>query len=213
MHCPFNRWQVLLFSCPLLHSIDGSFLFLHCKVPAQSMMGKIVYLCLSVGFLYLFTNAAIDVDCCFEAMHLKCRSTKCGTLEPPSKRGWTPNAVNRPCMPGEMLTRYNKNSFNLSEVHQSKVHVGVKEVNEILKLQKSHNNIGLLTGGIPLACKKMQSYGKHYESLKYFFGHISDFESLLILQNGPLQYYPSMKPTSIILHHRWKVGASRSLKK
>ena len=143
-------------------------------------------------------------------MLMKRRSAKFGTLQPPSKRGRIPGTETRPRMPGETITRYNKSSFKLSEAHQAKVDAGVKEVIEILKLQASRNNIGPLTGGIPLACNTMQSYGKHYESLKYFFGQIGDFESLLILQNEPLQYYPSMKPASIVLHHKWKVGASGS---
>ncbi len=136
-------------------------------------------------------------------MHLRHRSAKFGTLQPPSKRGRTPNADNRPRVPGETITRYKKSSFKLSDVHQAKVDAGVKEVIEALKLQASHNNIGPLTGGIPLAGNTLQSYAKHYESLRYFFGQIGDFESLLILQNGP------MKPASIVLHHKWKVGASR----
>jgi len=59
----------------------------------------------------------------FEAMQLKNRSAKFGTLQPPSKRGRTPGAINRPRMPGEMITRYGKSSFKLSDAHQAKVQV------------------------------------------------------------------------------------------
>lgn len=169
IRCQFNRWQDYFISCcPLMEF----FYFFIVKVFMQSSLSKFVYFCLSIEFLSLCTNVVFHVDCCFSVMLLKCMSAKFGTLQQPSKRSRTPSADNRPQMPGETIIRYNKRPFKLSDAHQAKVYAGVNEVIKILKLQASHNNIGPLTGGIPLACNTMQSYGKHYESIQYFFSQI-----------------------------------------
>ena len=62
------------------------------------------------------------------------------------------------------------------------------------------------TGGIPLTDNTLTSYEKHYDSLYFFFSHIQDFDSLLMLRREPLEYFPSMNPKSIVLHHVWKTS-------
>jgi len=80
-----------------------------------------------------------------------------------------------------------------------------------MKLKALHNNLApIRKGGIPLTDNTLSSYDKHYDSLYFLFSHIRDFESLLILRREPLEYFPSMNPTSIVLHYKWKTGEEGS---
>jgi len=75
-----------------------------------------------------------------------------------------------------------------------------------MKIKATNNNLApRRTGGIPLTNNTILSYEKHYESLYFFFAQIQDYESLLMLRREPLEYFPSMNPSSIILHHRWRI--------
>ncbi len=105
-------------------------------------------------------------------------------------------------MPGETITGYNWSQFAFNASHIARVDAEVDNVIAALKQQASHNNIVALTSGIPLTENTITSYKKHYDCLKYFFGQIHDFNSLLILDTEPLKYYPSMNPASIVLHYK-----------
>jgi len=80
-----------------------------------------------------------------------------------------------------------------------------------MKLKAIHNSIApRRAGGIPLTDNTLQTYEKHYDSLFFFFSQIKDYESLLMLRKYSMEYFPSMTPTSIILHHKWKIGKKGS---
>jgi hypothetical protein len=95
----------------------------------------------------------------------------------------------------------------LTNEHNQKVEMRVQTLLQAMKLKALHNNLApTRTGGIPLTDNTLTSYEKHYDSLYVFFGHIKDFESLLMLRREPLEYFPSMNPTSLVLHYKWKTG-------
>jgi hypothetical protein len=63
----------------------------------------------------------------------------------------------------------------------------VQKVLQSMKLRALHNNLApTRTGGTPLTDNTLSSYEKHYDSLYFFFSHINDFESLLMLRREPL---------------------------
>jgi hypothetical protein len=84
-----------------------------------------------------------------------------------------------------------------SEIHKLMESMKIKAINNNLTRRR--------TGGIPLTENTLASYDKHYDSLYFFFAHIQNYESLLMLRREPLEYSPSMNPSSIILHHKWKI--------
>ncbi len=82
----------------------------------------------------------------------------------------------------------------------------LKECMVTMKIKATNNSLTpRRTGGIPLTNNTILSYEKHYESLYFFFAQIQDYESLLMLRREPLEYFPSMNLSSIILHHRWRI--------
>jgi hypothetical protein len=102
-------------------------------------------------------------------------------------------------MAGTRKTCYNRKVFQLTNEHNQKVEMEVQKVLHAMKLKALHNNLApTRTGGIPLADNKLSRYEKHFDSLYFFFSHVYDFESLLMLVREPLEYFPSMNPTSLV---------------
>jgi len=97
----------------------------------------------------------------------------------------------------------------LTDEHNTKEELEVKKTLETVKLKVTHNSIvPRRTGSIPLTRNMLHSYEKHY--LYFFFSHFEDYENLLMLRKEPFEYFPSMNPTSIVLHHKWKIGQKDS---
>lgn len=108
---------------------------------------------------------------------------------------------------GTTITKFRKKLYRLLPAHEAKVEVEIAKVLNSMKLKAIHNNLSpRRTGGIPLTDNTLTSYEKHYDSLYFFFSHIQDFDSLLMLRREPLEYFPSMNPKSIVLHHVWKTS-------
>jgi hypothetical protein len=102
--------------------------------------------------------------------------------------------------------RFNKYTYHLIQEHEEKVESEIHTLMESMKIKAINNNLTpRRTGGIPLTENTLASYDKHYDSLYFFFAHIQNYESLLMLRREPLEYSPSMNPSSIILHHKWKI--------
>jgi len=108
---------------------------------------------------------------------------------------------------GTRVNQYNKKRHRLTDEQEEKVEAAAQKVLEGMRLKALHNNLApKRTGGIPLTDNTLSSYEKHYKSLYFFFSHIQYFQSLFMLRREPLEYYPSMNPTSIVLHYKWKTG-------
>jgi hypothetical protein len=128
------------------------------------------------------------------------RLTKFGSLTNPSER------VEHSELAGTMKNRFNRSVYRLVPEQAEKVEFEVQNVMNGMQLKALHNNMApLRTGSIPLTDNTLQSYEKHYGSL-FFFAQIQDYESLIMLQREPLEYFPSMNRKSLILHHKWKTG-------
>jgi hypothetical protein len=141
-------------------------------------------------------------------MYKRSRSNKYGSPTQPRPRQHDKSPT---VIAGTRVNKYNKKVYKLTEEHEQIVEREVHKVMEAMKLKALHNNLApIRKGGIPLTDNTLSSYDKHYDSLYFLFSHIRDFESLLILRREPLEYFPSMNPTSIVLHYKWKTGEEGS---
>jgi len=138
-------------------------------------------------------------------MYKRRRSNRYGTPQPPRSRPSTVSPISD--IAGTKTTKFNRKLYRLLPAHEEKVEEEIKKLLDSMKLKALHNNLSpRRTGGIPLTDNTLSSYEKHFDSLYFFFSHIQDYESLLMLRKEALEYFPSMSPTSIILHHEWKTG-------
>jgi hypothetical protein len=110
------------------------------------------------------------------------RLTKFGSPTNPRQR------VEHSELAGMMKNNFNRSVYRLVPEHAEKVEFEVQNVMNDMQLKALHNNMtSLRTGGIPLTDSTLQSYEKHYDSLCFFFAHIQDYESLIMLRKEPLE--------------------------
>jgi hypothetical protein len=82
--------------------------------------------------------------------------------------------------------------------------IGMDDVLKSMKLTFSNRSIGH-TGDAVLSSLSKQAYVKHYRGLRLFFCMLGDYESLLMLQeNAPEKFCPSMNADNIALFIKWK---------
>lgn len=140
-------------------------------------------------------------------MFKRSRHDKFGSLTSARKRKKDSAAVIVAPMPGEVTTKFGQKRWQLTAAHEAETTAKVKQLLDQMKIRALNNNlVPQRTGGIPLKEKTLLAYETHYQSLQYFFSHIRDYESLIMLLKEPLEYFPSFNPASIVLHAKWKSG-------
>jgi hypothetical protein len=112
----------------------------------------------------------------------KCRrSIKFGSPENPRSRPSTESGHSD--ITGTKTTKFNRKLYKLLPGHDEKVEMEVRKVMDFTKLKVLHNNLApQRMGGILLTDKTLSSYEKHYNSLYFFFSHIQNYESHLMLR-------------------------------
>jgi hypothetical protein len=96
--------------------------------------------------------------------------------------------------------------YDITPEMDSKMEEGIE--NELKRLQLCLNaNSGLnhLVGERSIAKSSKETYWVKFRALKYFLALIGDYESILILlDNAPKPFCPSINPDILILFIKWK---------
>jgi hypothetical protein len=107
------------------------------------------------------------------------------------------------------MAKKNKKSsakYHVSKEHWTAAKAGMDQVLQKLDL-KFALTASKRTGDLTLRRNTVAGYEKHYRGLRHFFCLIGDYESLLILQeNAPTPFCPSMSAVNLALFIKWKRG-------
>lgn len=108
-----------------------------------------------------------------------------------------------------MVARKQKKSsakYHVSKEHWIAAKAGMDQVLKKLDLKFALTTTKR-TGDLTLGRNTVAGYEKHYRGLRHFFCLIGDYESLLILQeNAPEPFCPSMSAVNLALFIKWKRG-------